>query len=207
MSHVSELRRRYPDRVPVHVEFVDSSIQLDKSKYLVPDTMTVAGFTSHIRKRIQLKKSEAIFMFISDILPPNSQIFSSLYREHASSDGMLEVKYGKENTFGGDNWQDWKPVVLKKSKPIPVPRSTPKPKEDPDVARVQRTTLELRKQIQNARIAKKMSQADLAQQICEKPNIIQAYENGKAFPTIPILQKLRKALGVKLTSPPRPMKV
>lgn len=201
MSHVSELRRRYPDRVPVQVDFIDKSVQLDKNKYLVPDTMTVAAFTSHLRKRIKLKRSEAIFMFVNDILPPNAKQFDCLYKEHADPDGMLYIKYGKENTFGGDNWQDWAPVVLKKSRPISVPIPKPKVKEDLDVARVQRTTLELRKQIQDARIAKKMSQADLAQKICEKPNIIQAYENGKAIPTIPILQKLRKILGTKLTSP------
>ena len=45
-----------------------------------------------------------------------------------------------------------------------------------------------------------MSQADLAKQINEKPNIIQAYENGKATPNPQILQKLRKILGVKLNS-------
>jgi len=103
----------------------------------------------------------------------------------------------------GDHWQDWTPVVLKKP---PPPKPTPnltKPKEFDEIGKVQHTTLELRKQIQNARMAKKMSQADLAKQINEKPNVIQAYENGKAIPSTQILQKLRRILGVKLTSPPK----
>ena len=102
----------------------------------------------------------------------------------------------------GDRWQDWTPVVIKKPAPKPVPKPT-KPKELDEIGKVQHTTLELRKQIQNARMAKKMSQADLAKEINEKPNVIQAYENGKAIPSTQILQKLRRVLGVKLTSPPK----
>jgi putative transcription factor len=101
----------------------------------------------------------------------------------------------------GDRWQDWTPVVIKKPTPKPTPKPT-KPKELDEIGKVQHTTLELRKQIQNARMAKKMSQADLAKEINEKPNVIQAYENGKAIPSTQILQKLRRVLGVKLTSPP-----
>ncbi len=97
---------------------------------------------------------------------------------------------------------DWEPIVLKKHKP--PPKASPRPKaETEDLGKIQTTTLELRKQIQSARIAKKLSQAQLAQQINEKPNVIQGYESGKAIPTTQILQKLRRVLGVKLTSPPR----
>ena len=102
----------------------------------------------------------------------------------------------------GDRWQDWETVVIKQPPPPPPPKPT-KPKELDEIGRVQHTTLELRKQIQNARMAKKMSQGELANQINEKPNVIQAYENGKAIPDTQILQKLRRVLGVKLTSPPK----
>lgn len=98
-----------------------------------------------------------------------------------------------------DRMQDWTPIVIKKPLSKPIPKPT-KPKELDEIGTVQHTTLELRKQIQNARMAKKMSQADLAKQINEKPNIIQAYENGKAVPNAQILQKLRRVLGVKLKS-------
>ncbi len=97
---------------------------------------------------------------------------------------------------------DWEPVVLKKQKKLPPPQSSV-PKDTEDLGKIQKTTLELRKQIQSARIAKKLSQAQLAQQINEKPNVIQGYESGKAIPTTQVLQKLRRVLGVKLTSPPK----
>ena len=49
-----------------------------------------------------------------------------------------------------------------------------------------------------ARMDKKLTQAQLAQQINEKPNVIQEYESGKAIPNPQILSKLSRVLGVQL---------
>ena len=57
---------------------------------------------------------------------------------------------------------------------------------------------ELRKAITQARVAKGMSQAQLAQAINEKPAVINQYESGKAIPNQQILSKLERILGVKL---------
>ena len=57
---------------------------------------------------------------------------------------------------------------------------------------------ELKKAIQQARIAKKMTQQQLAQAINELPKVVQSYENGKAIPNNQILGKIERALGVKL---------
>ena len=57
---------------------------------------------------------------------------------------------------------------------------------------------EVKKAIMKGRLAKKMTQAQLAQQINEKPQIIQEYESGKAIPNQQILSKLERILGVKL---------
>jgi putative transcription factor len=56
----------------------------------------------------------------------------------------------------------------------------------------------LSKAITAARMAKKMSQADLARQINERPQIIQQYESGQAIPNPQILSKLDRALGTHL---------
>lgn len=61
-----------------------------------------------------------------------------------------------------------------------------------------RVSGELKKQIMAARMDKKMTQAQLAQQINEKPNVIQEYESGKAIPNPQILSKLSRVLGVQL---------
>lgn len=49
-----------------------------------------------------------------------------------------------------------------------------------------------------ARTAKGMTQAQLAQTINEKPSIINDYEQGKAIPNAQLLQKMSRALGVTL---------
>lgn len=46
----------------------------------------------------------------------------------------------------------------------------------------EKVSTELKKQIQQARLAKKLTQAQLGQLINEKPQIINEYESGKAIP-------------------------
>jgi putative transcription factor len=52
--------------------------------------------------------------------------------------------------------------------------------------------------LQQARLAKKISQAALAQAINEKGSVVNDYESGKAIPNGAIIQKLNKSLGVRL---------
>mmetsp|Transcript_45516 Transcript_45516/g.98962 ORF Transcript_45516/g.98962 Transcript_45516/m.98962 type:complete len:144 (+) Transcript_45516:68-499(+) len=52
--------------------------------------------------------------------------------------------------------------------------------------------------LQQARLAKKMSQSALAAAINEKQSIINEYEAGKAIPNGAIIAKLNRSLGVRL---------
>ena len=198
---MGDIARRYPDRVPIIIN-ENSDFQIDKRKYLVPNSMTMGNFISYLRKRIDIRDSEAMFVILNNILPPVSATLDILQAEHADGDGFLNIRLQKENTFGAnDHWQDWNTVVLKKPTTKPKPQTfSSAPKEIEEIGKIEHTSLELRKQIQSARIARKLSQAQLAQQINEKPNIIQAYESGKTTPSPQVLQKLRKILGVKLKS-------
>jgi len=100
MGGVDNLLVRYPDRVPVSVDTVGTTY-LDKSKYLVPRTMTIGEFTIVIRKRINVKSYEAVFLFVdNNTLPSNSMTFDEIYRQHAANDQLLYLTYGKEHTFG-----------------------------------------------------------------------------------------------------------
>ena len=63
-----------------------------------------------------------------------------------------------------------------------------------------RVPLELKKKIQQARLDKKLTQAQLGNLVNEKPNVIQEYESGKAIPAPQILSKLSRALGVQLSA-------
>ncbi|KAL6975934.1 Multiprotein-bridging factor 1b [Sarracenia purpurea var. burkii] len=61
-----------------------------------------------------------------------------------------------------------------------------------------RVPFELKKNIMQARMDKKLTQAQVAQMINEKPQVIQEYESGKAIPNQQIISKLERVLGVKL---------
>jgi putative transcription factor len=108
--------------------------------------------------------------------------------------------------------QDWETVVLSKPKNHSSGGSNPhKPPvkltdeqirlnklENEEIVEQKKVPLELRKKIQQARGAKKMTQAQLAQKVNVKQNVINEYENGKAVPDNALLGKLERALGVKL---------
>jgi len=94
--------QKYPDRIPIIVEkSYHSNINLiDKSKYLVPKDMTIGQFVYIIRKRIDMKSSQALFIYINNKLPPTSNLISTIYNENKDDDGFLYIKYSGENTFG-----------------------------------------------------------------------------------------------------------
>ncbi|KAH6560495.1 hypothetical protein BASA61_010248 [Batrachochytrium salamandrivorans] len=65
--------------------------------------------------------------------------------------------------------------------------------------RVERVGLTLSKAIQSGRLAKCLTQKDLATKINEKPSVVNDYESGKApNPNQQILAKMERALGIKL---------
>ncbi|XP_021741569.1 multiprotein-bridging factor 1c-like [Chenopodium quinoa] len=70
--------------------------------------------------------------------------------------------------------------------------------EETEPAALAKVGTEVRLAIQKARIEKKMSQAELAKQINERPQVVQEYENGKAVPNHMVLAKMERVLGVKL---------
>ncbi|KAM3395993.1 multiprotein-bridging factor 1a [Capsicum galapagoense] len=76
--------------------------------------------------------------------------------------------------------------------------NTRKLDEDTENLAHQKVPTELKKAIMQARQDRKLTQAQLAQLINEKPQIIQEYESGKAIPNQQIISKLERALGAKL---------
>jgi putative transcription factor len=70
--------------------------------------------------------------------------------------------------------------------------------EESDELKHKTVNKSLSKAIQQARMAKKMSQKELATLINEKPQVIAEYENGKAIPNGQIIVKIERKLGCKL---------
>lgn len=76
--------------------------------------------------------------------------------------------------------------------------NTRKLDEENEPAALERVSLEVKHRIQKARLDKKLTQAQLAQMINERPQVVQEYESGKAIPSQQVLAKMERALGVKL---------
>lgn len=73
--------------------------------------------------------------------------------------------------------------------------------EETDELKHNKVNKSLSKAIQQARMAKKMTQKDLATAINEKPQVIGEYENGKAIPNGQIISKIERKLGCRLPRP------
>ena len=67
-----------------------------------------------------------------------------------------------------------------------------------EVHKIEKVSMDFRKEMQKARCAKNMTQKQLAQKLNLKQTIIANYEQGKAVPNNYIITKIERALGVKL---------
>ena len=93
------------------------------------------------------------------------------------------------------SFQDWEPVVLKKD----VPKETQVTEvKDRDKVVLKEPSLYFQKALQQARMANKMSQKDLALKLGMNLNTMVNYEKGKEIPTNLIISKLEKILNTKL---------
>lgn len=101
---VKRIIDKYPDRVPIFVtkSRTDKNLKdISQNKFIVPDGITAGQFLSIIRKKIDLTPELALFIFINkDILPANSTTMGVLYNQYKNNDGLLEIQYCGENTFG-----------------------------------------------------------------------------------------------------------
>ena len=101
-NNVENLINKHPDRIPVIVNPINRTQPLiNKSKYLVPKDMTVAQFIHTIRRRlINFSHDQALFLFINNTIPKNSDSMISIYEKQKKDDKVLYVHYSIENAFG-----------------------------------------------------------------------------------------------------------
>lgn len=101
-QEAKRIMKKYPTRIPIIVEKHKycSLPEIDKNKYLVDKDMTIREFLYVIRKKIQLDKSESIFLTINNKLFSSNDIVSKIYKNEKNEDGFLYIVYSSENTFG-----------------------------------------------------------------------------------------------------------
>jgi ribosome-binding protein aMBF1 (putative translation factor) len=102
--------------------------------------------------------------------------------------------------------QDWKPVVLKKStknKIVPVSstqmaKSVKTDKVTDEVIQQKKITPTMAREVQNARVSKKMSQVELAKKTNLQLSVIQDIEKGNGLYVASQFNKICKILGVHI---------
>ena len=98
-NSVKQLRERYPNRIPVIIETKQQNLDIPKKKYLVPKDYTVRDFQQIIRKKLDLRETEAIYMHVNNIMCLPSTTFMTIMEQQNNPD-YLQIVYGKEETFG-----------------------------------------------------------------------------------------------------------
>jgi GABA(A) receptor-associated protein len=100
-DEATRIMAKYPDRIPIICERGSCEVpELDRSKYLVPRSLSMAEFLYVIRSRLKLSPAISIYLFAQDHIAPGSQLIGQVYETHADMDGYLYISYHGENTFG-----------------------------------------------------------------------------------------------------------
>ena len=109
ISESTRILAKYPDRIPIIIEYNDAELLkiIKKRKFLVPHDVSVSYLNHIIRNKIKIDSSKAIFMFYENILLNSTSMIGELYekykknnKEYIKGDKFFYITLSYENTFG-----------------------------------------------------------------------------------------------------------
>ena len=98
-NEAKRMLEKYPERLPIIIR--KHSDNTKPSKFLVPREFTIGQLIYIIKRKAQIKPSEAIFIFTEkNLLMTANSTVEEIYDKHKNKDGFLYFVYSLENTFG-----------------------------------------------------------------------------------------------------------
>ncbi|XP_067313394.1 microtubule-associated proteins 1A/1B light chain 3C [Pseudorasbora parva] len=103
-DEVCTIRSKFPNKLPVIVEryLREKKLPLlDKTKFLVPNELTLGQFLSLLRSKIVLETSQALYLLISGKnMSCLSTCMGEVYSQFRDPDGFLYITYASQDMFG-----------------------------------------------------------------------------------------------------------
>jgi GABA(A) receptor-associated protein len=93
-----DILNKYPDKIPIILE--SKGLELKKYKFIVNKSSEFSYFLMIIRKFVNLKADQAIFLFVKNNIPSSNETIGSIYQKHKDGDGFLYFNITTESTFG-----------------------------------------------------------------------------------------------------------
>ncbi|XP_037678045.1 microtubule-associated proteins 1A/1B light chain 3C isoform X2 [Choloepus didactylus] len=103
-EEVAGIRAKFPSKIPVVVERYPREKflpLLDKTKFLVPQELTMTQFLSILRSRLVLRTTEAFYLLVNNkSLVSTSVTMAEIYRDYKDKDGFVYMTYASQEMFG-----------------------------------------------------------------------------------------------------------
>ena len=103
-AEVASIRQKFPTKVPVIVERYAKEKDLpvlDKTKFLVPEELSMGQFVTIIRNRMGLQSTQAFYLLVNGKnMSGLSTSMGQIYNTEKDLDGFLYMVYASQEFFG-----------------------------------------------------------------------------------------------------------
>ncbi|XP_045779351.1 uncharacterized protein LOC123876948 [Maniola jurtina] len=103
-EEVMAIRSKFPNKIPLIVERYHKEKNLptlDKTKFLVPEDITMSQFLVIIRNKIRIQPNQALYLIINNrSMLSMSLTMAQAYDLYGDEDGFLYITYASQEVFG-----------------------------------------------------------------------------------------------------------